>query len=81
MTNTNLRRSDQPPLKGFAASGVVDAIAKRDPKTPLRKVKLAGRAAAALAGVAVQLTSEQQTVLLNNLERLAQMLVDAVRGI
>lgn len=79
MTNTIVRHSDRPSIRSLATSDVVEAIAKRNPKTPRNKIKLAGRAAAALSEVAVQLTSTQQIALLGNLERVAKLLLDAVR--
>jgi hypothetical protein len=80
MTNTNVRRSDEAPIRSLAASDVVEAIAKRNPKTSRSKIKLAGRVAAALSGVAVRMTSAEQVVLLDNKERLSQLLIEAVRN-
>ncbi len=78
MTNVNVRHSDEAPIKSLATSDVVEAIAKRNPKTPRHKIKLVGRVAAALSDVAVQMTSAEQVVLLDNKERLGQLIIDAV---
>lgn len=79
MTHTNVRHSDEAPIKSLAASDVVEAIAKRNPKTSRSKIKLVGRVAAALSGMAVRMTSAEQVVLLDNKERLSQLLIEAVR--
>ena len=80
MSNANnIRRSDKSPIKILPTSAIVEAIAKRNPKASLHKIKLAGRAVAALSGVAVRLTSAQQILLLHNKKRFAQLLVEAVR--
>jgi hypothetical protein len=78
MSNTDARHAGESPIKSLATSDVVDAIAKRNPKTSRAKIRLAGRAAAALSMAAVRLSSAQQMVLLHNKERLAQLLIDAV---